>query len=249
MPLLGIPILLDIICAIHIYKTGRPYWWLAVVLMAPVVGAVAYLLFEVLPTSGGSRQLRRVIKHFDPGMDFRARLADVERCGSVQNKAALADECINGGQFDDAIRLYHGALTAQFEGDITLQYGLATAYFWKGDAVNAVKWLDTVILAEPWHAAGEAKLLKARALAGSGDSVAARSEYELLLPHFGGEEARAHYAAFLAKGGQQSAAQGQIDEIKKRLRLGNPAYRRDNRTWLGEAEKALAAAQQTASAS
>ena len=101
---------LDAFCCWHIWKTGRPYWWMFVVIGFPVFGAVGYLLFEVLPSAGAHHHVKRVIKHFDPGADFRARLAEVERCGSIANKLALADECINIAQFDDAIRIYRGVL-------------------------------------------------------------------------------------------------------------------------------------------
>ena len=88
-------VMVDLLCAVHIYKTGRPRWWLAIVFMAPGLGAIAYLLFEVIPHAGGGRHVKRVIKHFDPGLDLRARLAEVERW-QISSDTVLRD-CVQGG--------------------------------------------------------------------------------------------------------------------------------------------------------
>ncbi|HJV92832.1 MAG TPA: hypothetical protein VJ572_05100, partial [Azonexus sp.] len=130
MPFLAaIPIILDLLCIIHIYRTGRPQWWYLVIVGFPVFGAIAYMLFEVLPQAGGTRMARRVIKVIDPGVDLKARIREVERCGSVDNKAALADELISSGQFDDAIDLYQSCLVGLQADQPSLVFGLAEAYF------------------------------------------------------------------------------------------------------------------------
>jgi hypothetical protein len=236
---------LDAFCCWHIWKTGRPYWWMFVVIGFPVFGAVGYLLFEVLPSAGAHHHVKRVIKHFDPGADFRARLAEVERCGSIANKLALADECINIAQFDDAIRIYRGVLTSHGE-DLPALFGLANAYFWKGDAPNAVDTLQQVVEREPVFASGEAKLMLARALAGAGRTREARDAYEALLQHYSGEEARAYYVAFLAQQGDRARAEAVMGEIDKRLRLGSHTYRRMNDSYRRDARKAYDAAFATA---
>ena len=147
---------LDVFCCVHIWRNGRPYWWAFIVVSFPVFGALAYIIFEMLPSSGAQLNVKRVIRHFQPDADFRARLNEVELCGSLANRLALADECINIGQFDDAIRIYRSVLQVQHADDLQAQCGRANAYFWKGDAGNAVRELQRVVEREPMYATGEA---------------------------------------------------------------------------------------------
>jgi hypothetical protein len=234
----ALQLMINALCCWHVYKSGRPYWWMFVIIGFPVFGAIGYFFFEVLPASGAQHHVRRVIKHFDPGMDFRARLDEVERCGSLSNKLALADECINIGQFDDAIRIYRSALEGRAD-DVPALFGLATAYFWKGDAPRAVATLTRVVELEPMHRSGEAKLMLARALAGAGRDPEARDCYEALLPHYGGEEARAYYVAFLARLRDRTRAEAVLAELDKRFRVGSASYRRLNQSWRRDAHKAF----------
>ena len=57
MPLIGAVVVLIQFCfAYHALKTGRPYWWLFVIMAFPVMGCVIYYFVEVFP---GSREARR----------------------------------------------------------------------------------------------------------------------------------------------------------------------------------------------
>ena len=42
-------LLIQIALCVHVYKTGRPYWWMWIILMASFVGALVYVLVEILP--------------------------------------------------------------------------------------------------------------------------------------------------------------------------------------------------------
>lgn len=247
MPLLAsLPVIIDLLCIIHVYRTGRPQWWYLVIVMFPLFGALAYLFLEILPQAGGTRVARRAIKIINPTADLKARIRDVERCGSVANKAALADELINSGQFDDAINLYRSCLEGLHAEDVSLLFGLAEAYFYKRDGENALATLERVIAVEPWFRAGEAKLLRARTLASTGRAEEALTQYETILEHFPGEEARCRYASLLARQGRLDQAERVLAEAEKRMSLNGRQYARDNREWLKSAGQDIAAARQPA---
>jgi hypothetical protein len=231
---------LDIFCCYHVWKTGRPYYWMFIIIGFPIFGGLAYLAFEVLPSAGTGSHLKRVIKHFSPGADYKARLNEVERCGSLANKMSLADECINVGQFDDAIKLYHSVMVGQYADDIAAMYGLGTAYFYQRDAQRAVETLGKVIEREPMYDRGDAKLMMAQALEGAGQSQASRDYFEALIPHYPGEEARAQYIALLCRLKDRQRAQAVMTDMDKRYRLGNASYRKENRVWRESATKAIA---------
>jgi hypothetical protein len=241
MPVIAAALQLGInaFCVYHIWKSGRPYWWMFVVIGFPVFGALGYLLFEVLPSSGAQQQVKRVIKQFNPGADFKARLDEVERCGSMANKMALADECINTSQFDEAIRLYRSVMTGAYANDVQATYGLGTAYFYKRDASNAIEALKDVVSREPMFDGGDAKLMLAQAYEGAGRDSECRDCYESLIQHYAGEEARAQFVAFLARQKDKPRAETVLQEIDKRFRLGTTTYRRSNKFWRESAQKAF----------
>jgi hypothetical protein len=57
MPIVGAVVLLIQFCfAYHALKTGRPYWWVFIIMGFPVMGCVIYYFVEVFP---GSREQRR----------------------------------------------------------------------------------------------------------------------------------------------------------------------------------------------
>src|SRR5215831_8369976 len=77
MPALGLLILAaQVVCAIHVVRTGRPYWWLFLIVMVPAVGVIVYFVAELLPGLLGSRGARQAVsgatKVFDPGRGLRA---------------------------------------------------------------------------------------------------------------------------------------------------------------------------------
>jgi hypothetical protein len=241
MPIIAaaLQLAINVFCCYHVWKSGRPYYWMFIIIGFPVFGALAYLAFEVVPSSGARTHVKRVIKHFKPGADFKARLDEVERCGSMANKMALADECINTGQFDEAIKLYKSVMVGQYTEDLTALYGLGSAYFYKRDAQQAVATLTQVIEREPMFDRGDAKLMLAQALEGADKHSESRDCFEALLLHYPGEEARAQYVAFLCRQKDRVRAQSVITEIDKRFRLGGAAYRKENSNWRTSAQQAF----------
>jgi hypothetical protein len=122
MPILGGIVLLIQLCfAYHALKTGRPYWWLFVIMGFPVMGCLLYYFIEVFPSSRESRSAqkaaRAIAKALDPDKDLRARVADVEACGSVENRILLARECMEQRMYPEAAALYRSCLAGVYETD------------------------------------------------------------------------------------------------------------------------------------
>ena len=119
MDIAGLVILLvQIGIAVHALRSGRPLWWLAVILFFPLLGALIYFLVEILPEMRASRGIRRfgsdIVKTVVPNAALHSRAEELAVCGSVQNKLALAQECTARGHFDEAIKLYESAQEGPF---------------------------------------------------------------------------------------------------------------------------------------
>jgi hypothetical protein len=132
MPILGgIALLIQLCFAYHALKSGRPYWWIFVIMAFPVMGCVLYYFIEVFPSSRESRSAhkaaRAIAKRVDPDKDLRARVADVEACGSVDNRIMLARECMEQRMYPEAAALYRSCLAGVYESDPEIRYCLGAA--------------------------------------------------------------------------------------------------------------------------
>ena len=240
MPFAGLLLaLMDVACIAHIRQTGRPDYWMWVVILLPGVGALAYLLYEVLPNMGSSHVARRIIKRMDPSADMRARLADVEACGSMANKVSLADECISKGQFDSAINLYMSCKSGIYEHDPLLLYGLGEANFYKGDFPEAKRWLQELTEREAFFKSGDARLLYARTLEALQDDEAALTQYEMLAQQYAGEEPRARLGSLLVRMGRSEAAKRAFETVIKNTDRAPRHIQRMQKEWIDQARNGL----------
>ena len=96
MPVALVVLLLDITLIYHASRTGRLRPWAFIILLVPMMGALAYIAVELIPewfSSPGARQARqRVANRLDPEKRYRElsdRLADAD---TIANRAALADD-------------------------------------------------------------------------------------------------------------------------------------------------------------
>src|SRR6185503_17103651 len=87
---------------VHVFKTGRPFWWFWILLSAPVIGGAVYFLIEVAP------ELRRPVG--GRALDWKPRSwrirelrAELEETDTVKLRLALAEELLAAGQPDAAL--------------------------------------------------------------------------------------------------------------------------------------------------
>jgi hypothetical protein len=218
MPIIAVVVLvLQISVVVHALRTGRPYWWIFVIMAFPLIGTLIYLFVEILP---GSRQERAVIKigtditrALYPDKELHRRAEELAICGSTHNKLQLADECTERGHFDDAIRLYESAREGQYENAPDLLLGLARARFYSGDYAVAHGLLQELKAAHPAYYLQEVAVLSARAAAALGDSPAALRELEAVLDRSVGLEARYRYAEILWKQGSIESARNELQRL------------------------------------
>jgi len=216
MPLvLALNVLVQVLFVVHACRSGAPRYWVFVILAFPVAGCLAYYFFEVFPRSreaaGARRAARSLARAFDPHKDLRARMDEVRACGSIDNRVALAEECLAIGLAEEAATLYRSTLAGAYEGDPHLRHGLARALVEQGawdDAADAVEHLRRD---HPCHKPNETRLLHARVLEGRGETESAAAEYRELVPAFVGLEARCRYGALLERLGRRDEARAVFD--------------------------------------
>lgn len=197
--------------AFHAVKTGRGAMWVTIIIVFPVAGPLAYYFMEVFPASREERALRRrvrdIAKALDPDGELQKRAAEVEQTASVENRAKLADECLERGMFDEAIRLYEGCLEGPHANDPAILFGCARARFYDGQLREAEETLARLAKAQPKYRRDETALLGARVLEGRGETRRALDAYEALRERYVGFEAKYRYAMLLEREGRHTEAQ------------------------------------------
>jgi hypothetical protein len=244
MPILiGITVLIQFCFAFHALKTGRPCWWIFVIMSFPVMGCVIYYFVEVFPGSREHRSahkaVRKIAKALQPDADLKRRIEELEVCGSTDNVIAVAQECMNHQMFDEAMRLYENCLSGAFSNDSTLLYGLLRATVEAKEWDKAESALDKLRKAAPKHHPNEVALLEARILDGRGATDAALAAYRELLPVFVGLEARYRYGNLLSRLGQHEAALHVFNDLVAHAKRFTSAIE-DERQWVDAARQAIA---------
>lgn len=110
MPVALVVLLLDITLIYHASRTGRLQPWAFIILMVPLIGALAYIAVELVPewfSSPGARQARqRVANRLDPEKRYRELCDRLAATDTIANRAALAEECAKVGRFSEAEQHY-----------------------------------------------------------------------------------------------------------------------------------------------
>jgi hypothetical protein len=223
MPIVGALVLLIQFCfAYHALKTGRPYWWMFLIMAFPVMGCVIYYFVEVFPGSREQRKARKaarvLARALQPDADLKKRAEELEICGSLDNRMALAAECMNHRMFAQAGRLYESCLAGAYANDGAILFSLGQACVEGGEWTRAMHAIGRLKAAAPKLRPLEARLLEARVHEGRGEYDAALAIYREILPAFVGLEARYRYGRLLLRLGKQEAAMEMFREVVKHAR-------------------------------
>jgi hypothetical protein len=207
------------------------------------MGCIIYYFVEVFP---GSREHRRAHKAarslarvLQPDADLRKRVEELEVCGSVDNKIALAAECMNHQMYADAARLYESCLSGAYAADGAILFGLAKASVDAGDWSKADAAIVRLKKDAPKMRPVETRLLEARVLEGRGENDAALAIYRELLAVFVGLEARYRYGSLLLRLGKTEAAMQMFNEVVRHAKRFTSSLEEEER-WASAARQAIA---------
>lgn len=243
MPILILSVIVQIGLIIHVLRTGRATYWVFIILIAPGIGSLAYVIVELLPGLSGNYRARNafrgVRKTLNPGGDLRQREKEHKLSGSVDATRHFAGELADNGRYEEAIGHYQRALTGLYEHDPDLLLGLATAQFGNEQFDDARQTLDRLIENNPDFRSSDGHLLYARSLEACGDNEKAREEYVAVAAYYAGAEARLRYGRFLETQGDNEAALAEYEEIMTVADLAPRHYRQAQKSWINEAKAGI----------
>lgn len=247
MPLLGLlHLLIAVGFVIHAHRTGRPQFWYMILIFLPLVGSIAYVLFELLPEAANSRRGRQVASDvrtlFDPERDWREKSQRAQETDTVETKLNLALECERRGMWGEAIGMYRKAMQGIYVDDPELMRGLARAELGAGNAQGALDQLDQLRSIHPKYQHQDAHLTYARAQEALGRLPEAEGDYRALITYFIGAEARTRFALLLQKTGRPAEAAKLFDDVAKLAKARGVVLTAEDREWIKVAQRNLSAA-------
>ena len=245
MPILVLlSIALQIACAVHVVRSGRPLYWLWILFIGSYLAVIVYLLVAVLPDLRNDPRsrtaARKVLRTIDPERQRRTIQQRLEIADTADNRRALAEECMRLGDYANAVELYRSVLKGMYVHDAGFLLGLAQAQANSEDFAGARTTLDTLFSTNPQFRSSDAELLRARTLEALGDQDAALDQYRMLAVSYPGEEARFRYGAMLKARGRFADARGVFGDMQARAKNAPRYYRRKESEWLDAAKRELA---------
>jgi hypothetical protein len=236
-------LLIEVVCIVHAAKTGRFMPWGLIILFIPGFGVLAYVLIELLPEWFGSAQgqhaRRKVVSTLDPGKRYRVLTDELAVADTIANRAALAEECLALGKFQEAEQHYDHILALPMGDEPTYALGKARPQFGLDDAQAAVATLDGLRQRWPDYQSAEGHLLYARALEAAGRTDDALYEYQAVANYYPGAEAKVRYGLLLEKAGSRDEGRTLLTDVLTQLKRAPKYVRRREADWISLAEKAL----------
>lgn len=212
---------LDLLFALHAYRTGRAQYWPLIIIVFPALGAFAYFVFEIMPELIGPNSpvaiRARAGRKIEPVSALQAAEKELATVDTAANQMAVADAHFALGAYRAAADHYRLALERTNRSDARIETKLATALFEAGQFEEAYAIVDRQ---EPPVAIGEADrlaFLRARILTELGRAEEAIATYADITTRLPGEEARCRYAALLLEQGKKAEAHTVLHDVHNGL--------------------------------
>jgi hypothetical protein len=223
-------IFLQALAILHFVRRRPDTFWLWIILMGGGLGALVYMMVEMLPDArllGGAYQVfprRKRIKRLEGLIIDNPSVGNYEELGDLyldDKKYAKARACFDRviGKTDELDPLYHRALS---------EIGL-------DDFAAAAKDLELVLARDPKYAYQRAAGLYAHTLARLGQRDEADALFRTVLETSTLSETEYNYASFLAATGRAAEAREMADRVLRKKKTMPDYLKRRERPWFWKA--------------
>jgi hypothetical protein len=244
MPFFILSLIVQVSLVVHVLKTGRNTLWVFVLIFAPLIGTLAYIIVELLPEwtdSRGARAARRNLgRAINPNKGLQVATDRLAVADTAQNAIALAEECMLKQRFTEAKELYSRALKGLYADDPVLLMGLARAHFALGEYAAVIERLTELKAKNPSHTSADGHLLFARAQQELGNKTTAIEEYEALVNYYPGPEPACRLAMMLKGIGEPEKATALFNRVMNESKTAGRHYNTIHKEWVATARRELA---------
>ena len=228
-------ILLRIVAIVHFIRRRPDFFWLWIILFH-WVGALVYIVVEVIPDAGLLRSEFQVFPR-------RRRIRELERAildnPSAGNYEELGLLYLDNGDYTRARASYDTAIASRTD-SVDAFYRRGVAEVQLGDFAAAVPDLERAIAADPNYDFHRGKGLLAHAYAQTGQPEKAEALFQQAVRISTSSETYYNYAVFLQSQGRVEEARQWAQKILDQRRTMPGYQRRRERVWFRKAYALLA---------
>jgi hypothetical protein len=227
-------IILQAIAILHFVRRRPDYYWLLIILMGGAIGALVYIVVEVIPDAGLLRGAFEVFPRRKRIQELEAAILDNP---SVGNYEELGDLYLDDQQFARGRECFDRVIS---KGDsIDAFYRRALCELALDDFQPAAADLEQVIARDAKYDYQRAAGLHAHALAKAGDREKAGALFAEVTQTSTLSETQYNYACFLAADGQTAEARAWAERILRKKATMPDYIRRRERPWFRKANALL----------
>ncbi|HXZ32837.1 MAG TPA: tetratricopeptide repeat protein [Terriglobales bacterium] len=228
-------IILQVIAIVHYIRRRPDGYWLWIIIFFGGIGALIYIVAEVIPDAGLLRQSFKVFPRRKRIHELESAILDNPSAGNYEE---LADLYLEEGQYARAHQCYDKAISSRTDlPDAFYRRGITEIEM--GDFAAAIPDLERVVAEDPKYDFQRAAGLLAHAYANASQPAKAEALFQEVTNFSTSSETYYNYACFLAS--HQRVAEAR--EWAKRIldkKPTMPAYqRRRERTWFRRANALL----------
>jgi len=219
--------ILQILALVHAVRRRPEYYWYLIILMGGMLGAVAYILIEVLPDAGLARDAF-------VGLGRKSRIRTVETTildnPSAANYEELGDLLFDEGRYSESLDAYNKSIHVRSD-SVHAFYRRAQCELILGDFSSAVTDLEYVVGSERKYDTYRAAALLAHAYANSGQTDLAEGWFLEVTQFSTKSETLYNFASFLKKQGRNAEAKEWAEKILSKQRTMPRYLKRLERPW------------------
>ena len=226
--------LLQAVAILHFVRRRPDTFWLWIILMGGALGALVYIVIEVVPDAGLLRGAFQVFPRRKRIKELEAAIFDNP---SIGNYEELGDLYLDDGQFARARECFD-RVVARSEA-IDPRYRRALSEMAVGDFTAAAADLERVTAQDPKYDYQRAAGLYAQALAKIGEHARAEALFAEVTQTSTLSETQYNYACFLAGQGRGAEAREWAERVLRKKQTMPEYIRRRERPWFRKARALL----------
>ncbi len=224
---------------VHAIKTGRPYYWVWIIFVMPVLGALAYFIIELRPSVRPIDWKELRWRFAGPQTRLAVLSELVDGSPTVKNRMRLAREYESQSQWPEAANTYRECLTGVFDNDPRLLICLASALLENREFERAYEIAASIPEQRDFKLDEDRKLVLHRSQSAVGKSDIAIAGLEELSMRKSGLAPRFYLAQAKSAAGKNDEAHADLQKIIATYRNGNALMRKHEQQWYLNAKRML----------
>lgn len=231
---------LQIVCILHALNTNRRDW-LYLLIFLPGIGAIIYIIREVIPGWRSPALNAGNVKTFFPSGRIKELERNLKIADTDTNRLRLAEEYARQQNFTKAIELTGSCIKGIHANNAGMMLDMARYTFGAGQYAESLAWLEKA-LREKHNRFDkpEDDLLYANALHKAGTVERPEEAYKQMIRMHHSMAARYYYGLLLRELGRADEAKTQFQKVVDERNLHPKHVRNMNAQWVSASRRALA---------